>query len=151
MHVQWACRKTKSLLYTLGQLLGFIHSFTYNELVGNKFYLSCNRSTDKTYTPVSHAMGLPATRALHALAPKCKLINMHELINKSTNNYVTLLPLENGTNLNTKGWICKNGKYYVHVLMRISKTSSYQFGNTLPSRNGQFWCIKRMSVSLLFT
>ena len=45
---------------------------------------------------------LPA-QALHGLAPKCELINMYELIKKSTNNYVTLLPLENGTNLNTKG------------------------------------------------
>ena len=43
------------------------------------------------------------TQALHGLAPNCELINMHELINKSTNNYVTLLPLENGTNLNVKG------------------------------------------------
>ena len=42
-------------------------------------------------------------QALHGLAPKCELINMHELIKKSTNNYVTLLPLENGINLNTKG------------------------------------------------
>ena len=31
------------------------------------------------------------------------LICMNELIEKSTNNYVTLLPLENGTNVNTKG------------------------------------------------
>ena len=31
------------------------------------------------------------------------LINMHELIKKSTNNYVTLLPLKNGTYLNTEG------------------------------------------------
>ena len=44
-----------------------------------------------------------ASQALHGLAPKCELINMHELIKKSTNNYVTLLPLENGINLNTKG------------------------------------------------
>ena len=43
------------------------------------------------------------TQALHGLAPKCELINVHELIKKSTNNYVTLLPLENGINLNTKG------------------------------------------------
>ena len=43
------------------------------------------------------------TQALHGLAPKCELINMHELIKKSTNNYVTLLPLENGINLKTKG------------------------------------------------
>ena len=42
-------------------------------------------------------------QALHGLAPKCELINVHELIKKSTNNYVTLLPLENGINLNTKG------------------------------------------------
>ena len=42
-------------------------------------------------------------QALHGLAPKCKLINMHELINKSTNDYVTLLPCENGANVNNKG------------------------------------------------
>ena len=44
-----------------------------------------------------------ATQALHGLAPKCKLINMHELINKSTNDYVTLLPCKNGANVNNKG------------------------------------------------
>ena len=38
-------------------------------------------------------------QALDGLAPKCKLINMHELINKSTNDYVTLLSCENGANL----------------------------------------------------
>ena len=43
------------------------------------------------------------TQALHGLAPKCKLINMHELIYKSTNDYVTLLPCENGSNVNNKG------------------------------------------------
>ena len=43
------------------------------------------------------------SQALHGLALKRELINMHELIKKSTNNYVTLLPLENGTNLNMKG------------------------------------------------
>ena len=42
-------------------------------------------------------------QALHGLAPKCKLINMHELINKSTNDYVILLPCENGANVNNKG------------------------------------------------
>ena len=42
------------------------------------------------------------SQALHGLAPKCKLINMHELINKSTNDYVTLLPCENGANVNNK-------------------------------------------------
>ena len=41
-------------------------------------------------------------QALHGLAPKCKLINMHELIYKSTNDYVTLLPCENGSNVNNK-------------------------------------------------
>ena len=40
------------------------------------------------------------SQALHGLAPKCKIINMHELINKSTNDYVTLLPCENGANVN---------------------------------------------------
>ena len=42
-------------------------------------------------------------QALHGLAPKCKLINIHELINKSTNDYVTLLPCKNGANVNNKG------------------------------------------------
>ena len=54
-------------------------------------------------TVIDRRMEAEHTQALHGLAPKCELINMHELINKSTNNYVTLLPLENGTNLNTKG------------------------------------------------
>ena len=43
------------------------------------------------------------SQALHGLAPKCKLINMDELINKSTNDYVTLLPCENIANVNNKG------------------------------------------------
>ena len=43
------------------------------------------------------------SQALHGLAPKCKLINMHELISKSTNDYVTLLRCENGANVNNKG------------------------------------------------
>ena len=42
-------------------------------------------------------------QALHGLAPKCKLIIMRELINKSTNDYVTLLPCENGVNVNNTG------------------------------------------------
>ena len=46
---------------------------------------------------------LSETQALHGLGPKCKLIKIHEWIKKSTNKYVTLLPLENGTNLNAKG------------------------------------------------
>ena len=45
---------------------------------------------------------ISSSQALHGLAPKCKLINMHELINKSTNDYVTLLPCENGANVNNK-------------------------------------------------
>ena len=43
------------------------------------------------------------SQALHGLAPKCKLINMHELINKSTNDYVTLLHCKNDANVNNKG------------------------------------------------
>ena len=43
------------------------------------------------------------SQVLHRLAPKCKLIDMHGLINKSTNDYVTLLPCENGANVNSKG------------------------------------------------
>ena len=42
-------------------------------------------------------------QVLHGLAPKCKLINMHKLINKTTNDYVTLLPCKNGANVNNKG------------------------------------------------
>ena len=33
---------------------------------------------------------------------------MHELINKSTNDYVTLLPDENGANVNNKDQFSKN-------------------------------------------
>ena len=57
-------------------------------------------------TPQIFAINLRAferTQALHGLASKCELINMHELIKKFTNNYVTLLPLENGINLTMKG------------------------------------------------
>ena len=43
------------------------------------------------------------TQALHGLAPKCEMLNMQEIVDKSTSNYVTLLSFENGTNLNTKG------------------------------------------------
>ena len=50
---------------------------------------------------------------------------MHELINKSTNDYVTLLPCENGANVNNKGLICKKCKYYVHILLRMRETSCY--------------------------
>ena len=73
-----------------------------------------------------------SAQALHGLAPKCKLINMNELIKKSTNCYVT--PLENSTTLNTEGRICKNCKYYAHLLMCMRENSSYltEFGNTLP-------------------
>ena len=49
------------------------------------------------------ASSLGGAQALHGLAPICKLINMHELINMSTNSYVTLLPCENGANVNNKG------------------------------------------------
>ena len=62
---------------------------------------------------------------------------MHELINKSTNNYVTLLPFENGTNLNNKGWIYKKLKYCVHILMRMRKTASYAW---------QLFAIKKLAV-----
>ena len=63
------------------------------------------------------------SQALHGLAPKCKLINMHELINKSTNNYVALLPLKNSTNLNTK--LQKLQILCPCVLMCKRETSSY--------------------------
>ena len=52
---------------------------------------------------VGRNLNILASQALHGLATKCKLINMHELINKSTNDYVTLLPCENGANVNNKG------------------------------------------------
>ena len=55
------------------------------------------------YIPRSFFTKKEGTEALHGQAPKCKLINMHELINKSTNDYVTLLPCENGANVNNKG------------------------------------------------
>ena len=54
------------------------------------------------FTYMSRKLGTylkTAAQALHGLAPQCKLINMHELINNSTNNCVTLSPLENGTNI----------------------------------------------------
>ena len=38
------------------------------------------------------------TQALHGLAPKCEMLNMHEIVDKPTNNYITLLSFENGTN-----------------------------------------------------
>ena len=59
-----------------------------------------NQRTTGDYLPF---LRLSDTQALHGLAPKCKLINMHELINKSTNDYVTLLPCENDANVNNKG------------------------------------------------
>ena len=48
------------------------------------------------------------TQAFHGLAPKCELINMHELINKSTNKNVTVLPSKNGADVTTKDEIAKN-------------------------------------------
>ena len=101
----------------------------------------------------------PVTQALHGLAPKCELINMHELIKKSTNNYVTLLPFENGTNLKTKGWICKNCKYYVHILMRMRETSPYlklslatlchqEIGSFDASNEGQFYLLSQNNRTL---
>ena len=62
------------------------------------------------------------SQALHGLAPKCKLINMHELINKSTNDYATLLPCEIGVNVSNRINLQKC-KYYVHILMRMHETS----------------------------
>ena len=71
---------------------------TLNNLKGEKridlSYSIQNFDSDKEIT---------VTQALHGLAPKCKLINMHELINKSTNHYVTLLLCNNGANVNNKG------------------------------------------------
>ena len=50
---------------------------------------------------------------------------MHKLTNETINDYVTLLLPKNGAKLNTKGRICKNCKYYVHILMRMCETFSY--------------------------
>ena len=52
---------------------------------------------------ITDTIATRSPQALHGLAPKCKLINIHELINKSTNDYVTVLPCENGANVNNKG------------------------------------------------
>ena len=74
--------------------------------------LRLERKAENKFTELNNAMReyhevfgheLPPPQALHGLAPKCKLINMHELINKSTNDYVTLLPCKNGANVNKKG------------------------------------------------
>ena len=50
---------------------------------------------------------------------------MQELINKCTNDYVTVLPCENGANVNNKGYFCKRWKYYVHILMCMHEASWY--------------------------
>ena len=55
------------------------------------------------YPAIAYFVAFTETQAFHGLAPKCKLINMHELINISTNDHVTLLPCENGANVNNKG------------------------------------------------
>ena len=59
--------------------------------------------SNTTNAGVTMSISLITSQALHGLAPKCKLINMHELINKFTNDYGTLLPCENGGNVNNKG------------------------------------------------
>ena len=64
----------------------------------NKYMPECTESISEETVKTMYQ-----SQALHGLAPKCKLINMHELINKSTNDYVTLLPCENGANVNNKG------------------------------------------------
>ena len=66
---------------------------------------TCYRELWKTASEKKNAIcqGIISAQALYGLAPKCKLINMHELIlNKSTNDYVTPLPCENGANVNNK-------------------------------------------------
>ena len=51
---------------------------------------------------------------------------MHELIKKSTNDYVTLLLLENDINLNTKGWIFQKLQILCpYSNARMGKSSSY--------------------------
>ena len=67
------------------------------------FTTSASISRTKRSSDVQHNSESSETQALDGLAPKCKLINMHELINKFTNDYVTLLPCENGANVNNKG------------------------------------------------
>ena len=67
---------------------------------------SRTKTWKKGYTAevkIANLAKMKQAQALHGLALKCKLINMHELINKSTNDYVTLLPCENGVNVNNKG------------------------------------------------
>ena len=82
----------------------------------------CTSCQDLNQGPSACKLSVQTTHALPGLAPKCKLINMHELINKSTNDYVKLLPCENGANVNNKGYICKKCRYYVHILMRMRET-----------------------------
>ena len=65
--------------------------------------MSAHNSSPSRRNPVLPNGIHVSPQALHGLAPKCKLINMHELIHKSTNDYVTLLPCENGVNVNNKG------------------------------------------------
>ena len=65
--------------------------------------LRLEKSFKKFYGRYQDLIEKYQTQALHGLAPKCKLINMHELINKPTNNYVTLLSSKNGAYVNIKG------------------------------------------------
>ena len=43
------------------------------------------------------------TQPLHGLAPKCKLIDVNELVEMSKSNNVTLLPFKNGENMHIEG------------------------------------------------
>ena len=82
-----------------------MREFNYLRAGINKARLKKDQIQPAHSRQIHHAASyfLLPTQALHGLAPKCKLINMHELINKSTNDYVTLLPCENGANVNNKG------------------------------------------------
>ena len=47
------------------------------------------------------------------------------LMKMFTNNYATLLPLENSKNLNIKESVFKNCEYYAHILLRMYETFPY--------------------------
>ena len=85
------------------------YSFPFERILDLEFFLAYRRVAYgipvevEAFDMESNLVGSVPSQALHGLAPKCKLINMHELINKSTNDYVTLLPCENGANVNNKG------------------------------------------------
>ena len=74
-----------------------------NTSCNHESFLASSRSRINSVNKLNNESCIKSTQALHGLAPKCKLINIHEMINKSTNDYVTLLPCKNGANVNNKG------------------------------------------------